>query len=119
VKQSANYYLVVVLDAVGDTGALCGLGQDALPDHDIDINFDIQFDKEDLNTIIRQILGQGRNLGQGQILRRGQILNQGRILGQGQILGQGYVQDQGQCVCGCIWLRQMSLLTVPMAPLAD
>ena len=23
------------------------------------------------------------------------------------------------CVCGCIWLRQMSLLIAPMAPLAD
>jgi len=44
-------------------------------------------------------------------------------------LGQGHVHvcvcgciwPDGQClcVCGCIWLRKMSLLTAPMAPLAD
>ena len=64
---------------------------------------------------------------------QGQLLDQGQILGQGQIYDQGHVQGQGQCVCGCIWLRQMvnvcvcgciwllqmSLLTAPMAPLAD
>ena len=44
-------------------------------------------------------------MGQGQILCQRQILGQGQIWGQGQILGQG--SGQGQCVCGCIWLRQM------------
>jgi len=60
-------------------------------------------------------------------------LGQGRILGQGHVQGHDRGQDQCLCVCGCIWLRQMvnvcvcgciwlrhmSLLTAPMAPLAD
>src|SRR6218665_3608654 len=54
-------------------------------------------------------LGQCQICCQGRILGQGRILDQGKILGQGQILGQGHVQGcgQGQCVCGCIWLRQM------------
>jgi len=74
------------------------------------------------------ILGQGQNLGQGQHLGQAQNLGQCRILGQGQLLGQGHVQGVwlhlalqmvNVCVCGCIWLRQLSLLTAPMVPLAD
>jgi len=78
-----------------------------------------------------RILDQGQILGQCRFLGQGQILGQGLILGQGHTFSQGHVQGRGVwlhlalpdgqclCVCGCIWLRQMSLLTAPMAPLAD
>src|SRR6218665_3317579 len=36
-----------------------------------------------------------------------------KFLGQSQILGQG----RGQCLC--VWMHLASLLTAPMAPLAD
>jgi len=44
-------------------------------------------------------------------------LGQGQIVGQGQMWGQG--RGQSECVCGCIWLSQMPLLTAPTAFQAD
>src|SRR6218665_4169213 len=36
------------------------------------------------------------------------------------VVASGFARwSMSVCVCGCIWLRQMSLLIAPMAPLAD
>jgi len=55
----------------------------------------------------------------GQILGQGQILAQDRGQGQCVCVWLHLSQMVNVCVCGCIWLRQMSLLRAPMAPLAD